>query len=247
MCKGVSKRSVHELCPRAGHFAMSNTRILVGRVNKCPNGCSPSVHNDLLIGPPRLFVDKRSRVLGIGCSGALSVLRVGPKTTNVSKFRGIEALMHFYVSGKRFGSLRMVRLTSGLWSWGVFPGFTHAGVGGGVGACLIAKTTKFVKTGCLGCVLTGRSSVEIIMLSTLACTNGLKAVTSSVSGRHYFFMGKSVYSHSLTSRLFSRCGFSCVIGFTTRDRMSHDVRGPRLFLRAGVLKARGLLSTTHHT
>lgn len=118
---------------------------------------------------------------------------------------------------------------------------------GGVGACLMANTTKFVNTGCLGCVLTGRDSVGIMILSTLACTKGLKAVTGSVSGRHYFFIGNSVYSHRLTSHLFNRCGFSCMIGFTTRDRMSHDVRGPRLFLVAGVLKARGLLSTTHHT
>lgn len=118
---------------------------------------------------------------------------------------------------------------------------------GGVGACLMANTTKFVNTGCLGCVLTGRSSVHMIILSTLACTKGLNAVTGSVSGRHYFFIGKSVYSHSLTSQLFTRCGFSCIIGFTTRDRISHDVRGPRLFLVAGVLNARGLLSTTHHT
>lgn len=111
----------------------------------------------------------------------------------------------------------------------------------------MANTTNFVNTGCVGCVLTGRGSVGIIVLSTLACTNGLNAVTGSVSSRHYFFMGNSVYSHILTSRLFTGCGFSCMIGFTTRDRMSHDVRGPRLFLVAGVLNARGLLSTTHHT
>ncbi len=87
----------------------------------------------------------------------------------------------------------------------------------------------------------------VIILSLLACTNGLNAVTGSVSGSHYAFRHKGVNSHTLMSDLFTRCGFSIMIGFTTRDRMSHDVRGPRLFLRAGVLKARGVLSTTHGT
>lgn len=224
--------------------------MLVGRVKNCPKGCSPSVQGALVARPPGLFVDNRSRVLGIGCSSDLKLLRVGPKTTKGCNFRGMQALMQFDVRGKGFSSLRIVRL--GSWGGGVlsrsggFPGFTP-GVGLCVGACLIAKTTKFVKTGCVGCVLNGRSSIGVIVLSTLACTKGLRAVSRSVSGRHYFFMGKGVYSHGLTSRLFTSCGFSCVIGFTTRDRMSHDVRGPRLFLRAGVLKARGLLSTTHQT
>lgn len=101
----------------------------MGRVKNCPKGCSPSVIKDLVAQPPGLFVDKRSRVLGIGCSGALSVLRVGPKTTKVSKFRGMHALIQFIVSRKTFGSLRIVRLTSG-WLHVVFivssffPAFT---------------------------------------------------------------------------------------------------------------------------
>lgn len=48
----------------------------------------------------------------MGCSGALSVLRVGPNTTKVSKFRGMHAVIHFTVSGNIFGSLRIVRLTN---------------------------------------------------------------------------------------------------------------------------------------
>lgn len=116
-----------------------------------------------------------------------------------------------------------------------------------VGACLVAKTTNFVNTGFVGCVLTGCPRVGVIILSLLACTNGLKAVTRSVSKRHYRFIGNGVYSHTLASRLFTGCRFSCIIGFTTRDRISHDVRGPRLFLIAGVLNARGLLSSTHGT
>lgn len=107
----------------------------------------------------------------------------------------------------------------------------------------MANNTNFVNDGFVFCVLGRRPRSHVMYLSSLACTNGLSALTPIVSRPGFHFMGLSVYSHPKMCALFRRRGPSIVIGFTTRSRISHSVRGPRIFLRAGVVNASILVST----
>lgn len=102
-----------------------------------------------------------------------------------------------------------------------------------------------MKDGFIFRVLGTRPSCHVVYISGLACTNGLSALGPIVSGPGFHFYGVSVYSHRTVCGLFRRRRPSVIIGFTTRSRISHSVRGPRLFLRAGVVKASILVSTYH--
>lgn len=110
---------------------------------------------------------------------------------------------------------------------------------------VMANNTKFVKDGFVFRVLGGCPSCHVVYLSYLACTKGLSALTPIVSGPGFHFMGRDVASHRTICGLFRRRRPSVIMGFTTRDRISHSVRGPRIFLAAGVVNATILVSTYH--
>ncbi len=116
------------------------------------------------------------------------------------------------------------------------------GVDSYVSGVLIANKTKFVKDGFIECVIGGCSSCRVVGLSTLACYKGLRGLGSVRCGSGCSFIGKSVESGDVISGLIGR--YSCIVGFTTRDRISEDVASPRVFVGSGILKARILLGTT---
>ncbi len=107
----------------------------------------------------------------------------------------------------------------------------------------MANNTNFVNSGFVCRVLNGCPSCGVLYISYLACTNGVSALTRTVGGPGFGFFGAGVYSQGTVCRVFRARGPSVIIGFTTRDRISHSVRGPRMFLRAGVLNARIVVST----
>lgn len=110
------------------------------------------------------------------------------------------------------------------------------------GGVVIANNYNFVNSGFIRCICDGRPSIRIAILSTLACTNGLRGV-GDVLNSHIRFIRNGVYSTRLLSGVIPNR--STVIRCTTRSRGSGSVTGPRPFLGAGIRNAFHLLRTTH--
>ncbi|KOS04967.1 phosphodiesterase [Flavobacterium akiainvivens] len=96
--------------PLNNRFMCEGVEVLITHIGGYPGKYSPSIRQELMLNPPKLFICGHSHILKVMPDNKLGLLHMNPGAAGMHGFQQVRTMLRFEIDGDKIQNLEVVEM-----------------------------------------------------------------------------------------------------------------------------------------
>lgn len=107
----IDGQDIRKTFPLVNRFTVDGADVLMKHIGGYPGKYDPSIHANLLVRPPKLFISGHSHILKVKYDKTLRMLHINPGAAGKYGFHTVRTLVRFSIDQGNFSDLEVIELS----------------------------------------------------------------------------------------------------------------------------------------
>lgn len=107
----IDGQDIRKTFPLINRFTVDSADVLIKHIGGYPGKYDSSIHANLLVHPPKLFISGHSHILKVKYDKTLQMLHINPGAAGKYGFHTVRTLVRFSIDAGIFSDLEVIELS----------------------------------------------------------------------------------------------------------------------------------------